>query len=112
MNADKTNPSVKLKLGDKEYELRFTLGALRKLEKETGKNAFDGSALANPSASDITALIWAGLRNCELSIDEVGDLIDIKDLPVLTEKLQQAFAVAMPDSTQGAAEKNDGDQSA
>ena len=84
-----------IKLGDeskgyKEYPLRLSTGAFTIFEEKTGLDAFtalsDGKILAK--ARNMQALIYGGIKmgylwneeECPLSFDQVGNLLDVRDM--------------------------------
>ncbi|WP_146876846.1 hypothetical protein [Bacillus subtilis] len=79
---------------DKERKLAFPLMALIRLKKEHGIVMAD--LKDKEKASDvevILAIIWAGLihEQPDLSYEELGYMIDISELPAISEKLSEVF---------------------
>ncbi len=64
---------VKITVGDKEYQLYYNNRALRELEKKLGKPISE----IKGSITDLTMLVWAGLKilQPQLSEEEVDDII-------------------------------------
>lgn len=79
---------------DKERKLAFPLMALIRLKKEHGIQMAD--LKDKEKAQDvevILAIIWAGLihEQPDLTYEEVGYMIDISELPAISEKLSEVF---------------------
>ena len=101
-NVDKVEPDVTIEIGGHEFVVRFSLGAFRRLEKETGKNALKGEVWDDLSADDIVTLLWAAMNSEsreQFSADEIGDMIMPADIPDITTKLQAAMEMASPAAT-------------
>jgi len=97
MSADKAVPGVVVTIGGKERRLIFDFWAFFLIEKQTGKNALNGEMFTQPSVSDILTLLWAGLQTTEkISMEDLGHMINFKDMPVLSEAIKQAFDQASP----------------
>ena len=84
-NAEKMNPAVELKLGDKTLKIVFDLWAFCLIEEQTGKNAINGEAFQNPSANDLVTLIWAGVQkhHQELQRKEIAHYMDLQNVQEL-----------------------------
>lgn len=98
-------PAVEIEL-DKKRQLVFDFNALCKLEETTGKNALRGDTWSNLSALDVRALLWGALLrdDPDLTLDQVGQFIDFRNLEKITGAIQEAFeaAAASPeDSSEG-----------
>jgi hypothetical protein len=79
---------------DKERNISFPLMSLIRLKKEFGIELKDLED--EEKAQDIEvilAIIWAGLihEDKELTIEDVGYMIDITELPEISEKLAEIF---------------------
>ncbi|APT46585.1 hypothetical protein [Bacillus safensis] len=86
---------------DKERKLAFPIMSLIRLKKEHGIQLKDLQDKEKAEDMEtILAIIWAGLvhEEPELTMDEVGYMIDITELPTISEKLSVVF--------QGMNEKN------
>lgn len=100
MNAEKANPGVPFMLGGKERKLVFDLWAFRLLEKETGKNALGGEMFENLTANDLLVLTWAAIQSDEkLTLEQVGHMLTLADLPRLSDAIKLAFEQARPPET-------------
>jgi hypothetical protein len=101
-----TNPvngEVTVKVEAGEFTLAFTLGACAAIEGE-----FDGRSLSailddiqgeEPKVATVLVVLWAALRkHHKLSRDEVGDLVNISELPLWGEAIGKAFAGAQPEA--------------
>lgn len=90
---------VKITLGNKEFEVRFDLNALCNLQDKFGDftKAFDG--LKKQDFKKIRSLLHVGLANGEnidITEEEVGSFITLKNISTVTDALTQAFSNAMP----------------
>ena len=87
---------------DKERHLRLTLNALVDFQSATGKDLRDPQVIealsANMGFADMRALLWACLRweDRELTLDRVGDLVDLTNLQEVTARMVEAWTVALP----------------
>lgn len=80
-----------------EYVMVLDFNALCDFEGETGKNALqalEGMEQGEVSASDLRALMWAGLRqnHPEITLKQAGAI-----LAENTDAIQRASAAAAPD---------------
>lgn len=79
---------------DKERHLKFNLNALILAEKTTGKKLAELSQ--NQDSFDLEflrAMLYAGLKfeDKELTLEEVGDMIDMENLEYVANKLGEAM---------------------
>ena len=93
-NADKLSSGTKIEIGGVEREIKLNLGAWRRVERETGKNVANGELWKNPGIDEIVVIVWAGINDKTLSIDDVGDMLDLSDLPRINEALGREIARA------------------
>lgn len=81
-----------------EYTLAFTLGACRAIEQETDKPIGEVLGAIVGNTTDLyllQVLIWAGLRkHHNLTLDEVGDLVNMFEAKVWGTAITNAFAGA------------------
>lgn len=98
-NIEKVSPGVEIQLGGKTRKLIFNMWAFYLLEKATGKNALAGEVFMNPTATDLLTLVWAALQHEEkVTIEEVGGMFSLQDIPEISRAIQKAFAQASPPS--------------
>ncbi len=92
---------VKVTLAGNEYKLKFTLNSMIKFEEETGKQIMEPGALDNMNMKELRVMLWACIKSDEkqLTLDEVGEMIELDQLTEITEALTQAFEVSTPEST-------------
>lgn len=90
---------VKIAL-DKERSLKLTLNAMVKFEEATGKSLLKEADLFKMTATDLRALLWACLLHEDkaLTLDQVGDMIDISNINIVAKKLGDAWTAALPES--------------
>lgn len=75
----------KIKIKDKEYPCRFTMGAALDFKRETDK---DITHLSQPELTDIVTLMWCCVRSAcridkvdfDMSLEEFADSIDVSDV--------------------------------
>lgn len=79
---------------DKERHLKFNLNALIIAEKITGKKISElGAEDGGMDLEFLRAMLYAGLKweDKELTLDSVGDYIDMDNLGEVSEKLGEAM---------------------
>jgi hypothetical protein len=102
---NKTRGAVEIDFGDGQvFKLRFTFGALAKIEEHFGKpfqqifaSKEAEKQIANMDARDWIVIFWAGLQgggHKEVTKDQVAELIDIGNLGYLVGKLTSAMSIA------------------
>lgn len=98
-NVKKASPELVITLGDKDYKVLFTLNALRKIHEVTGWNIIDGESKHTPTPTDVLALLWAGMLKYQpdLKMEDVGDMIEVSEVPVLLEQLMNGLNLASPE---------------
>ncbi len=98
--ADAVQPAVAVNLGDgKERHLKFTLRAVKQLkeyEKTVGKSLDELTKENDPGV--VVYLLQLGLRHEEPDVteDQLYDTIDMRNMPEIGERIQEAFGVASP----------------
>lgn len=83
-----------------EHTLRYTLNAMAELEDEYGTVTKAFEALDNGSIKAVRFVLWAGLlhENEAITVQQVGNLIDIELMSNLQDTMGQAFEASMPDT--------------
>lgn len=79
---------------DKERNLAFPLMSLVRLKKEYGLSLQDlADEQKAQDIENIIKVIWAGLihEDKELTVEDVGYMIDISELPAVSEKISMMF---------------------
>lgn len=79
---------------DKERHLKFNLNALILAEQCTGKKLSElGERKDSFDLSFLRAMLYAGLKweDKELTLEDVGDMIDMENLEEVTNKLGEAM---------------------
>lgn len=108
-NAEKVLPGVEVEFGNppEKHKLIFTLRALMEIHKATGKNPLNGELFANIGPADLATLVWAGTlhERHNMSVDDVAERIDFKDLNRIGEKIKEAYTQANPAKSEDAPEK-------
>ena len=105
---NKAMPEIEIEL-DKKRKLVFDFNAMCRLEEITGKNSLQGDTWENLSALDVRALLWGALLrdDKDITLEDVGGLINFSNLSVVTEAIQKAFEAAAPDAADLATEGNE-----
>lgn len=90
---------IEVELQGKKFEVKFDLNALCNLQEKFGDftKAFDG--LEKQNFKKIRSLLHIGLANgdnIDITENEVGSLIDMKNINEVVEALTDAFGNAMP----------------
>lgn len=100
--ANANRGEVALKVGDKEYTLRFSANALCDLESvlkmpilEVTKILDDPSKL---SMTMVRAMMWAGLKEKQprITIEQAGDIVQELSLMAAFAEIGNAFKIAFP----------------
>lgn len=93
----KINPSVPIEL-DRPRNLRLDLNAMVAFEEASGKSMFKLKSMENLSVADLRALLWASLRHedKDLTLEQVGGLVDLGNMEYIAGRLAEAWAVALP----------------
>lgn len=105
MTLPEAVPTVEIIL-DKPRKMALTLGALRRIQEQTGKsvNALD-EVLQNDPLSHIGGLIWASLVNEDragLTRDDVEEMLHMGNLEAAVGSFHELLAVmAGPEGAEG-----------
>ena len=83
---------------DKQREIKFNMNALATLEQSYGSFKKAMEALQDSSIVAMRALLHAGLRHEDksLTVDQVGELVDMGNIGDVTGKIMEAFQSALP----------------
>ncbi len=92
---------------DKPRKVFFDLDALAQLESKLGY-PFTKIGQDNMGAVVIRALLWAGLLHeiPDLTLEEASKLVKHKKFLYISEKVMEAFAIALEDEDINESEKN------
>lgn len=94
------NKGVKIKLQDKEYEIKFNMNTFCELEEIYGDitKAFD--ELGTGKFKAIRALLYAALKNEDdsLTIKRVGEMLDVDNMQQVSDAIGKALDIAMPNA--------------
>jgi len=95
---NKAKPLVQITL-DKERNLLLNLNTMVKFEEITGKNLLQSASFTDLSITDLRVLVWACLlhEDKELTLDQVGEMVDVDNLAEVSNKLAIAWGVASPE---------------
>lgn len=96
---DKTLPDVPLTIGDKTFHLCFDFNALALAEELTGLNLLQSLDLQNLTVVKYRALLYSTLlkENPKITIEEVGQMVNIGTLPAITLALVHAWTGSRPE---------------
>lgn len=83
---------------DRERPLKLTLNSMIKFQEATGKDILKGLDPEKMRLDDIRALLWACLihDDKELTLDAVGDMVELSSLESICTAVSRALAQAMP----------------
>lgn len=98
MAAKKKNT---VRIGGKDYPCRFSMGAFRRFERESGKSYRN---IDPESAEDVTTLLWAAVKSAcnadgvsfDLSADDLADLLTPEEVSAWAESVQEAAGDVSP----------------
>lgn len=101
-----TDPVRGLRLElDRPRHLRFTLGALRRIEEASGIGIEQQAELAEWSRTlvGVTTMLWAGLvhEDPDLTLEQVYEIVDIQNFTQVRAAIDLAVGVAMPPPVEG-----------
>lgn len=108
-DAHKAAPAVTIELNGKQTDLIFNFGALALFEKRTGKSMMTGEVFQRPMASDLIALVWAGVNAAHKEFDvdtnptpafQYGELCNLMSFSDF-EEIEAALNTAMDAVTSG-----------
>ena len=97
--SDPTLPSVPLELHGKKFHLAFDFNAIATAESLTGLNLLGKMDLQNLNAVQYRALLYSTLlkKHPEITLDEVGAMINLATLPAITVALVHAWTGSQPE---------------
>jgi len=95
---DVKTKGIAIELGGETRYLKFDLNAFAELEDMYGNIEEAMQGLEKGSIKALRAILWSGLlhTNPDITPQEVGSWIEIKDLPSLSGTLGQALESALP----------------
>jgi hypothetical protein len=88
---------VALELGGQTRTLRLTLRALRLIKQHAGADVFSGG-LSDPGAmiDHIGVILWAMLGDPELTIEQVEDMVEMRDIDRVTAAFAKVMETDLP----------------
>ena len=97
MKRNPAAPKVTIELDGKEYTLIMDMNAMTEFEEETGKQIH--AIGQDMSMKDFRALVWACLlhSNPEMTPQDVGKLIHIKNMMSVANKVGALYSESMPE---------------
>lgn len=103
--TNKAFPERDIQLLGKTYKVKFSLGVLATIEELIGKNPFAPKFWDDISPRKMLILLFALIKKHEpnLTIEELGDKLDMSEMENVGKALQAAFNAAQPDAEQEAA---------
>ncbi len=88
-----------VRIGDRDVEMRYSLGAVRKMERVGGVRLTDEGFDAWSRTTDgLSVLLWVGQLhdNPSLTQDESDEAIELRDIPRLMEAVRSAMLADLP----------------
>jgi hypothetical protein len=107
--GNKLRGFIDFEVRDTSYRIAFTTNALCEWEEMTGQSIKDlTTSMSNPTIKMMRSLLWAGLRDFhpEVSLKDVGDIIDEVGVPVASSIISKAFSVAFPENKKESGKTN------
>lgn len=98
---------VELELDGKKYLIRYTMNSMIEMEDRFGSVENIGKLQTeNPSLKTIRFLIWLGLqyKHPELTEEDIGNMIDMTEMPMIAETIHKAFKDSQPEEAEGETE--------
>lgn len=94
---------------DRPRRILLDFNALAEFEGATGRNALTMELWQQPTASDLRALVWAGLlhEDPELTLKHVGAWMTFDKLITIQAGMGQALEAALPETEPGQGEEAD-----
>lgn len=100
-NIEATDPKIKVKLGEYEFDIVFNFGTIRRIKKLTGLVATDPSFFTDYGPEQLHAVTWACITKKYPNITEndVDDLIslDKDNIQQINRAIMAAFRLAEPE---------------
>lgn len=74
-----------------------------KFKEVTGKDMLKGFNFDDMDSGDILALLWACLihEDKNLTMEQLGNMIDLQNISLVSEAIAKAFSVSLPDNKDG-----------
>lgn len=99
-------PTAKVAVGGREFELRMTIGALRRLREAFGGNL---SNLADEVSGEETlyrmpAMVYALMSlddRKSISLEEFEEMIGVQDVVVMGQAIAELQTASLPDAPEG-----------
>jgi hypothetical protein len=93
----KINLPIEIELGGKTRHFKLDMNAMAVYEWLTGKTIFNQNT-EDIGVSDIRALLYALLihEDPDLTLEQVGSMVDISKLDDISDKLTEAFEAILP----------------
>lgn len=104
MSFAEGTPTVRIRLAGVEYDLGFTLGAMRRVREQLGSLELADSPDAMLQA--LPAYIWACMdaeARATLSAEQVEELIHPGNMQHLSDQVGELFQASMPKGAEGKA---------
>lgn len=95
--------SIKFELNEEVYEMDYTMNALCEIEDIYGDINNAMGELMEQKVSAVRAWLWAGLieKQPELTIKEVGSMINMGNLNYVCEVIGMAVKQDLPEGEEG-----------
>jgi hypothetical protein len=97
------NGTIAFEALGKARSLRFTVNALCLLEDKLEKSTLDIAMELqfNPRITTVRAMFWAGGGDHDMTLGEVGEMVEELGIEKAIEIAREAFAAAFPDENRG-----------
>jgi hypothetical protein len=93
--ANKHRGIIEVELGGKVRHIRYTMNALAEIEDNLGVPLSEMESV-KMTIKNVRVILWAGLihEDKTLTIEEVGDMVDLENMEAVQEKVAEAFTMA------------------
>ncbi|MGE5417430.1 MAG: hypothetical protein ACM3UZ_11905 [Acidobacteriota bacterium] len=97
--AELKNKGIPFILGGKQYRLKLNMNTFCELEEIYGDINAAFEDLQKMKMKAVRALIYAAVKteNQNISLKEVGEQLELKDLELLATAINEALSIAMPE---------------
>jgi hypothetical protein len=108
MNENKALADVVVLLGGKERRFALSLGVICAFKRESGIDLTREISADGIGIEEVTTLIYLLLKQSdpEITLDEIKEQIDLRELPLFMAAFAQAFEAAKPSQISKGLKKN------
>ncbi len=103
-------PAAEIAIGAKTFKMVFDFFAVAEIEEKTGRNLLTEKGWDNLNGSALSLFFWATLQfhHPEITLTQARRMMNSKNIPLVTDKLKEAWTLSKPEVTaEGAAAQAD-----